>query len=188
MPEKEASRAESPIYSIGGLDAELRQSEIISNLRQYVVDPTTGSAPFIDHSYSIILTQDCDLLWDYKSRAADEPAVLNGVLVYEAETVDQFRPKLPGSDIWRRVQRNGDERYHFLEEVPTLADLLGIGIPALAIDFKRFFTIPAAEIERQCSGADGAKRRCRLETPYREHLQARAAFYFQRVMLPLPHV
>jgi hypothetical protein len=32
-----------------------------------------------------------------------------------------------------------------------------------------------------------AVRRSRLEVPYREHLQCRAAFYFQRVTLPTPH-
>jgi hypothetical protein len=44
--------------------------------------------------------------------------------------------------------------------------------------------MPASEIYRQCTENDGAKRRCRLESPFREHLQIRAGYYFQRVALP----
>src|SRR5260370_13788987 len=131
--------------------------------------------------------QDCDLLWDYEGRRQGVPQ-LNEVRVYEAETIEQFRPKLRGSDVWRRVRENREERYHFLEAIPKEQDILNQGIPDLAIDFKRFFTMPAVEIERQIGHENGAKRRCRLEMPYREHLQARAAFYFLRVMLPQPHI
>jgi hypothetical protein len=189
LPEPEGTRSESPIYTTAGLGAELRQSEILSNLFQYTVDPVAGSASYVIHDYAIILTQDCDLLWDYEARQTDKDPLLNGVLVFEAETVDQFRPKVPpGRDIWKRIIDNRDERYHFLESIPESQDLLGAGIAALAVDFKRFFTVAAVEIERQFGVAAGAKRRCRLEMPYREHLQARAAYYFQRVMLPLPHI
>jgi hypothetical protein len=57
----------------------------------------------------------------------------------------------------------------------------------MMLDFKRCFSLPAKEIYRQTALPDGAKRRCRLEMPYREHLQSRAAFYLQRVTLLLPH-
>jgi hypothetical protein len=169
---------------------EFRQSEIISNLSQYVVDPTTETANAVVHDYAIILAQDCDLLWDYEARKKGLQGQLNGVLIYEAEDLlEEFKGKLPpGRDIWNRVRDNRDERYHVLGSVPPDCDLLGTGLPALAIDFKRFFTISMAEIERQLALGTSAKRRCRLEMPYREHLQTRAAFYFQRVMLPLPHL
>lgn len=189
MAEGTAGRPQSPVYSIVGLREELRQGEIIANLSQYVVDPATNSATEFRHEYSVILTQDCDLLWDYIARQKSQIPQLNGVLIYEAELWEDFKGKLPpGRDIRNRIQDNRDERYHVLEAVPMDADLLGKGFQALAIDFKRFFTIPMDEVERQLGAKDRAKRRCRLEMPYREHLQTRAAFYFQRVMLPIPHL
>jgi hypothetical protein len=165
----------------------LRQAEIISGLVQYEVNSATGEAPNVTHEFCIILSQDCDLLRDYESRRAGNAAVLNGVLIYEAEIIEQFRPKF-NSGLWKPVRNNVDERYHLLEEVPVEKDLAGGGIPSLGIDFRRFFTMPSEEIERQCAAGGGAVRRCRMEAPYREHLQARAAFYLQRVMLPLRHL
>lgn len=188
MGAQEPTRAASPIFTTEGLTAELRQSEIISDLVQYEVNPDTSEAPNVTHDYCIIVMQDCDLYWDFAKRSSGEAATLNGVLVYEAETIDQFRPKIPkGTDIWKRIRQNTDERYHVLEAIPAEQDLLGKGIPELAIDFKRLFSMPPTEIERQCARRDQAKRRCRLLEPYREHLQTRAAFYLQRVMLPLSH-
>jgi hypothetical protein len=170
------------------LTAELRQSEIISNLIQYEVNSETTQAPGRKHDYAIVIMQDCDLLWDRERRNEGKPGTLNGILLYEAESLEQFRLKLPkGSDIWKRIRQNSDERYHVLEAAPPEQDTLGSGIPELAIDFKRLFTMSVEEIERQLASSDQATRRCRLLAPYREHLQARAAFYLQRVMLPLPH-
>jgi hypothetical protein len=95
--------------------------------------------------------------------------------IYEAETTPEIRPKLPtGGQFWNRVVQNRDDRYHYLEEIPKEFDLVAEGIPALVIDFKRCFTIPARELYRQCTLGHGARRRCRLEMPYREHLQSRA--------------
>src|SRR5262249_16344710 len=133
------------------------------------------------------LSQDCDLLWDYEAVAKAEPTELNGVLIYELEPAEKAREKIRGKDIWKRMRQNKDERYHFLEAVPPALDLCGEGLPDMMLDFKRCFSLPAKEIYRQMSQADGAKRRCRLEMPYREHLQSRAAFYLQRVTLLLPH-
>jgi hypothetical protein len=135
-----------------------------------------------------VLTQDCDLLWDYQELQKGNNGSLNELLVYEAEAADNIRAKIPsGRDAWTRVFKNRDDRYHFLEEIPKGLDVVAEGLPALVIDFKRYFTISPRELYRQCELAHGARRRCRLQLPYREHLQNRAAFYFQRVTLPLPH-
>jgi hypothetical protein len=187
LPPEEASRADSPIYTAAGLNNEFRQSEILTNLSQFTYDSTAGNVSYIVHEHSIILMQDCDLLWDYEARREGRDPYLNGILIYEAEPVERGRARLQGSDIWRRVRDNREERYHFLEAVPKEQDSLSEGLPGLIVDFRRFFTLSVVEIARQCSEPDGAKRRCRLEAPYREHLQSRAAFYLQRVMLPRPH-
>lgn len=175
-----------PAYTTANLSGELRQSEIITNLVQFTFHPPTGEAIETLQPYAIVLSQDCDLLWDYQARKAGKSRDLNGVLVYELEPEDIIRAKLPGSDILRRIRRHSEERYHLLEAVPKELDLLQQGIPSLIIDFRRCYTLPADEVYRQCAlgGESGATRRCRLETPYREHLQCRAAFYLQRVALP----
>lgn len=168
------------------MDGELRQSEIITDLVQFTYDPAAGEAIETRHPYAIVLSQDCDLLRDYEARPKGRPRVLNGALLFELEPVETARPKLAGSDIFKRIKRHGEDRYHLLEAVPTNLDLLGQGLPQLIIDFRRCYTMPPDEIYRQCAlaGAGGSKRRCRLEMPYREHLQSRLAFYLQRVALP----
>src|SRR5690606_7200704 len=130
--------------------------------------------------------QDCDLLRDFEAAQAGTNRPLNGVLVFEANTVDITRSLLPGSDILRRIKSHNAERYHLISAVAPENDLLSHGLPDLIIDFRRFYTMPAEEIYRQCASTEegAAKRRCRLDTPFREHLQSRAAFYLQRVALP----
>ena len=175
-----------PAYTTTEMDGELRQSEIITDLVQFTYDPAAGEAIETRHPYAIVLSQDCDLLRDYEARSEGRLRVLNGALLFELEPVETARPKLAGPDIFKRIKRHGEDRYHILEAVVTNLDLLGEGLPKLIIDFRRCYTMPPAEIYRQCAleGHDGAKRRCRLEIPYREHLQSRVAFYLQRVALP----
>lgn len=181
-------RDQSIIYTHEGLSRELRQAEILTNLDQYVFEAQTGEVMVINHPFVVVLSQDCDLLWDYDATEAGKAGELNEVLLYEVEVAENARKKLPGSDIWRRVKGNRDERYHLLEAVPAECDLCGEGMPTLVIDFKRYFTLPAKEIYRQIGAADRpAIRRCRLNAPYKEHLQTRVAFYMQRVGLARPH-
>jgi hypothetical protein len=168
------------------LTEELRQGEIITGVIQHSYNPISQEVNFIVHNYAFLLSQDCDLLSDYEAAKKGETH-LNGVLLYEADTVEQRRPTLGDSKSWRYVRDNRDDRYHFLEAVPPDQDILGQGLPELIIDFRRLFTVSPREIYRQIEDPEGAKRRCRVEMPYREHLQSRAAFYMQRVMLPRMH-
>jgi hypothetical protein len=164
----------------------LRQGEVISDLTQYIFDPVTENVTPVLHPYSIVLSQDCDLLRDYESRTSGSGSTVPSVLLYVADIASTVRPTI-GPDIWRRVIGNNNERYHIVSAVPVELDLMNQGIVSLIIDFRTFFTMTPEEVYRQCSTGQ-AHRRCRLEMPYREHLQSRAAFYLQRVGLPNPHV
>jgi hypothetical protein len=175
--------AAAPIYILTDCSRELRQSEIIANLVQFEYDRSTGQAVQIDIPLAIVLAQDCDLLRDYKSRLSDKPSCLNGVLLYELEVAAEAKPRLHGVS-WQPVTQNINERFHFLSAVPPESDATTVGLPPLLLDFRRYFTLSPKEIYDQCANAKGAARRCRLATPYREHLQTRAAFYFQRIALP----
>jgi hypothetical protein len=138
-----------------------------------------------------VLTQDCDLENDFKTRSKKSESgvsaegVLPNVLLCEVITVAALRITAPGSDVWRKVKANKDERYHVLESAAAWADALKEGLPPLGIDFKRYFTIPTDELYFQIGS--GAKRRCRLISPYREHLSTRFSAFLARVALPLPH-
>ena len=174
------------IYVKDGLGNELRQGEIVSNVTRYIVNSEDGTYLPIKHPFIIIAAQDCDLLQDYAVRQNGEAGSLCEVLLYPAQLTAEALGNVKGSDIKKRIENNKDERYHLLEEVKRDLDIAGEGIPSLIVDFKKMFTLTAGELQRQID-ASLAARRTRLEMPYREHFQTRAAFYFQRVMLPEPH-
>jgi len=176
-------------------DKEFRQAEIISDVIQHAYNGETGLVDAISHDYVIVLSQDCDLLRDFERRAIDKPSPLNGVLVFELHTLAGIQPSLSyGSAELKHIRQHNRERFHCLPAVPAALDALGQGLPELFLDFRRFFTIPPVELYRQSRDAETALpeggrpvcRRCRLEMPYREHLQSRMAFYSQRVALPDP--
>ena len=177
------------MYTTEGMAAEFRQGEIISDFAQDIYDPESNGTFFERMPYVIILAHDCDMLRDYQSRTSGGPNIMNGILIYEMETEAQVRTagRAGGhlnTGLWRIVEKNNHERYHHLDACSPESDLEGKGFPILAIDFRRYFTVSAKEIERQLRLENGAKRRCRLASPYREHLQSRAAYYFQRIVLP----
>jgi hypothetical protein len=82
-------------------------------------------------------------------------------------------------------QGNNHERYQYLHEVSPTEDAVGQGLPFLAIDFRRHFTLSASEV--YAALGKEAQRHCRLKTPYTEHLSARFARYLSRVALPKDH-
>ena len=185
-------------------EGALRQGEIITGLVQTrLALDTLGSQELaidqITHPFSIVLSQDCDLLHDWGGRsvllqdAGNEQRIkevqqrlLPAVLFAEMTTAETLRGGVSGSDIWKRIRQNKDERYQFLEGVRGEEEALGKGLPELGIDFKRYFTIPTAEAYRRIQ--DGvAMRRCRLVSPYLEHLSSRFGFYQSRIALPEDH-
>jgi hypothetical protein len=86
------------------------------------------------------------------------------------------------STLWKPIKNNKDERYHFLEKVSSEVDVLEKGLPELAIDFKRYFTIPTEEVYVRLEF--DAACRCRLVSPYLEHLSGRFYAFQSRVALP----
>ncbi|MGA9999352.1 MAG: hypothetical protein WBQ04_04470 [Candidatus Acidiferrales bacterium] len=185
--------------SIGASDL-FRQAEILSNLIQRrrslksLLPAATPEIIEIMHPYAILISQDCDLERDASARKDEIPdkidtasdKILPNVLFCEVVTVEQLLAAVPkGKDIWKRIVQNKDERYHVLEKVPPSQDSQGTGLPALGIDFKRYFTVPTDELYVQVK--TGTIRRCRLCTPYLEHFSNRLAHFLSRVALPRDH-
>jgi hypothetical protein len=136
-----------------------------------------------------VLSQDCDLDFDFKARNGQEKEDkrLPNILFCEVITAAELKgAQAMNSSIWSSVKRNKDERYQFLQKVETADDAADQGVPELGIDFKKYFTIPTEEVYVQLQKT--ARRRCRLLSPFLEHLSTRFAHYLCRVALPTPHL
>lgn len=184
------------MFTTDGLNRELRQSEILTNLVQHSFDSVTGENIFTPHDFCIILSQDCDLLNHYNQTMQDAdgeagaqaflPPVINGVLLFELQemSAENLKALNKGRKDVRAMRQNEQPRFQTLDAVTANFDLETAGLPELLVDFRHYFTLPPVEIYRQIQKADGARRRCRLGDLFRENLQNRLANYIQRVALP----
>lgn len=190
-----------PIYLPADLEGELRQGEIVTGLLhsavtgkslvQYMTSGnTTGTEiSVLRYEYAVVMTQDCDLEQDFKVRAAGgmSDKLLQHILFCEAAPADNFQedPALKSREIRKQFANNKMERYQYLGVVDDSTDGEKKGIPALGLDFKRYFTIPTDLVYLQLK--NGAKRRVRLNVPFAEHLSDRFFAYHARIALPVPH-
>lgn len=185
-----------PIYEPSSPEGGLRQGEILCDLIQFMVDrqgSEPGAAPSQGaekiHPFALVVSQDCDLDWDFKARqegGANQQRLVPNVLFCEVTTAENLRARSDiKSDLWKLIKGNRDERYQFLQKVEETEDYRLQGLPELAVDFKRYFTIPTEEVYIQLKS--GTQRRCRLRTPYVEHLSSRFYSFQSRVALPSPH-
>ena len=142
----------------------------------------------------VVLTQDCDLQWDYQARWSsrrpkDDDKKLISVLVAPLYNADHVfmgehlseigmtmrtisRKKTPGQNL----ERNETPRYHYLAFDPSAA------IPSSVIDFKHYFSVNVNYLKKH--------RRenfvCRLPPLYREDVSKRFAEFLSRIALPEP--
>jgi hypothetical protein len=63
---------------------------------------------------------------------------------------------------------------------------LNEGLSELAIDFKKYFTLPIEELYRRIEIGE-AQRRCVLVSPYMEHVCNRFSYFLSRIALPFDH-
>lgn len=188
----ELSLAPTPIYKHPFPD-RIGQGEILSNVIRFCLDHGTigdEQPVFIPvvYEYAIVLTQDCDLEQDSNARGNGKASSLPDILLCQLPTADQLRapPSSLYSKIWEKIKINKDERYHFLEKTPPDFDLLQTGLPELCIDFKRYFTIPVAEVYAQIE-SKRTFRRAMLRDPFLQHLSSRFSYFLGRVALPREH-
>lgn len=182
------------IYRASPQSGQIFQGEIVSNLTQAWLDiasigpDRTPVVNFFTHPYAVVLTQGCDLESDFRRRRAQETTgLIPSILFCEiAEAVALQHGEGLNSGIWRHVRKNKEERYHFLRGIGPEADAAGQGTPDLALDFKRYFTVPTGEAYWRLEVGELKRRAC-LESPYREHLATRFFYYHYRVALPEDH-
>lgn len=198
--------------SIDGPGFALRQGEILSELIQLetdinsladidIRDGATAASEIsavaipIEHKYAIVVSHECDLEQDFNNGAGSEFKAnqeLPNILLCEAVDAYVFEHDPNYEHILKRktdssakqsFRLNMDSRYHLIEEIPPDYDSLGTGLPALAVIFKRHFTMPRHSIYRQIE-MKWARRRTRLKGPYVDDLCNRFHNFNGRIALP----
>lgn len=155
---------------------------IKDNLSEYEISKAT--LPYI-----IVMSQDCDLEWDFNNRS--EPAsvkhdkYLQTILVCPAYNAAEFkagdhlksnRLKMQewNSDDYKRIKQQNHTRFHFLEQNQTLQ------VPQLIVDFKHYYTIPRDALYKMY-----AEHYLSTINPlFRESLSQRFSNYLSRIGLP----
>ncbi len=140
----------------------------------------------------VVLTQDCDLVWDFKFRygrtrfKTQDKLLLsvlvaplyNAKLVYLGDHLSELdiqmqiidKDKSPG----KNLRKNQNPRYHYVEfpdDTPIVTSI---------IDFKHYFSVNIIYLKKE-------KKRdfvCRLPPLYREDLSQRYASFLARIALP----
>lgn len=160
--------------------AAILQGELLFNVIQFQVKTETigHDAEFyeISHPLALVVTQDCDLDWDYRARAKQGAAhrLIENILLCEVDDGPEMRGRGGlNSAAWGRVQTYQDERYHVLP---------GFFGSLLGLDFRRFFTMPPAELYHRISIGE-AVRCCYLSPTCRDHLSNRFYGYHMRIAL-----
>lgn len=184
-----------------GADCALRQGEILANVVELQItlscitdihaDRTYSAKPII-HPFAVIVSQDCDLEQAFNFIFRDkgnERHELPSVLFCRAQHVAEFAKSeryksLFGGRTFKGNFKNNDVfRYHFIQKIPPELDAHKCGLPELGIDFKRHFSMPAAEVYRRIE-LDHSQRRSVLQSPYRDHFSQRFFNFNSRVALP----
>jgi hypothetical protein len=189
---------ERAIYRASDKNVSLRQGEILTGVIQYrpIADKLSQHAqeiPFetILHPYAIVITQDCDLDWDYKARNSQESQLsklLNSVILCEITEAKEIRETADNmnSKEWKLVESHRHERFYFFEIIPPESEVEKQGLPELTADFKKVFALDAATLYRQIE-LGMVRRRTILVSPYLEHFSKRYYSFHGRVALPFQY-
>jgi hypothetical protein len=106
----------------------------------------------VPHPLVVIMSPDCDLEWDFKSRFPEElgtaskpEALISHILLCDAfDEEGKIRGVIQSSDLWKRLRQNQLERYHHFASA-TIGDLTDC-LPDLYLDFKKAFSIPTENL------------------------------------------
>lgn len=140
--------------------------------------------------YIIVLTQDCDLEWDFNNRS--QPAsekhdkYLQTILICPAYNAEVFRigdhlksiglkmHEWKKSEDYKRITQQNHARFHFLEKNQALQ------VPQLIVDFKHYYTIPRDPLYKMYAEHYLAT----INHLFRESLSQRFSSYLSRIGLP----
>ena len=173
----------------------IKQGDIISDV-EYIeyIDVENGviRASKINFPLVIVLTQDCDLTWDYDSRTngkGNQDKYLFSVIVaplynYEhfiagehlselGQKMQTISPKPDRTDN-KNLRNNETPRYHYLEFDET------VPIVNSVIDFKHYFSVSVTRLQQHKKD----HYICSVSELFRERISQRFANYLSRIGLP----
>jgi len=174
----------------------LRQGEILCSMSEVVPDVSdmqgllsdAESVPVyrVPYAFAIIISQDCDLIWDWNGRGdtvGDGSKLLAHIRFCELFEESAIHvPREFGSRDWRRIKQNQDIRYHHLHKGP-IGESKGGELQDLYADFKRTFSLPV-DYTYQLLSADNSIRRTILVDPFLRDFIHRLHHFLSRVPLP----
>jgi hypothetical protein len=130
------------------------------------------------------VSQNCDIEQDYKARSGEirEDKLLTHFLLCSLFTQGEVKSRSNlGSDLWKRIRQNQDERYHYLGEAPVRST--ENRLPELIADFKSTFSAPVEFVYWLVSTGQTA-RKGGLLSPYLEDFMHRLYTFLGRVATP----
>jgi hypothetical protein len=185
----------------------LRQGEILQGIWEHIprfpaVESQPGQSFVVDSvapELVVVMNSDCDLEWDFKARFPDQssreqlsysgtldPLTLSGMLSYvflvEMHKKEHMRPLVRGSDLWRRVEQNQDERYHRFNEA-LVGKPATDSLPDLYLDFKKSLALPIAGVYEGIR-VGGVMRIALIPDKYIHDLIHRYYGFLSRVAVP----
>ena len=176
--------------------SQFRQGEVLRGLLELRFDSAqlseasfaspTPPAERQAHPWTIILSPDCDLEWDFNARQGEANVgtkQLSHVLLCDLEDLGALQAdgRVPKSQrLTQLVTQNRDERYHHLPSAVTQDGQL---ITYFFVDFKRVFSL---HVDYLYAVTDkGFVERCGfLKAPWLQHLAHRFTYFLGRVGLP----
>jgi hypothetical protein len=137
--------------------------------------------------YVMVLTQDCDLMWDYTNRDNANKRLISAIVapLYNkdhfllGEHLSTLGLKMNNlltgsSSIVNSIMENKDRRYHSMS-----FDDETLGMTDMVMDFKHYFTVNLSYLEDNKNN-----RVCRVSELYREQISHRFAHFLSRIGLP----
>lgn len=155
-------------YDVPPSSGALSQGEILAGIWEHrPLEPPVQlpeDAPIavesVHHPLVIVVSSACDLEQDFKVRlptrpgeghgmSEDElgrhPAIIPHVLFCDVYQEPDIRGRIAGSDIWRRIRGNQDERYHHLQSAPV-GDPAREQLPDVYLDFRKTLALPTRRV------------------------------------------
>ena len=194
------SANDNVVFAYDAIDesGRLSQGEIVSGVQEPIlithdgqIDVSQEQLQFelITHNEVVILTPDCDLFADFFHRfvgdSADKAQSLNHVVCCEVFNDDDIRQRIPsGSETWRRIRKDQDQRYQHIPSGPLEGQEAGAE-PDYYLDFKQTFTLQT-EVLYESIRLGVTQRKGVIPQPWIYSLIQRFLAFHGRVGLPDP--
>jgi hypothetical protein len=187
------------VYSDSPTSGPLRQGEVLGPVWDHhasypPIPLARGRSVAVTstlHDLRIVLSPDCDLLWDFEARfdplgevdpKVEHPNLVSQILVCNLHSYGQMRPRFKDNrDGWTRVDGNQDQRYHHFE--PGNVGASDLCLNDLFLDFKKVTGAPTTRLYEGIA-LGNVRRVAVVPDVYLHDLIHRFSGFLSRVALP----